>query len=92
MLLTVNGEGDGVAVAGWVLSGRSTRSTSRGIYIYVNNRFVKDRVIRHAVIAGYSGRLMKGRFPVAISNSTTPREYTSASVLMGSPRTCSGLA
>lgn len=64
-LLPVAGERSGAAVSGWLLSGRTNRSTSRGIYIYVNNRFVKDRVIRHAVITGFSGRLMKGRFPVA---------------------------
>jgi DNA mismatch repair protein MutL len=64
-LLPVNGEAPDVKVSGWVLSGKNNRSTSQGIYIYVNNRFVKDRVIRHAVIAGFSGRLMKGRYPVA---------------------------
>lgn len=64
-LLSVDGSGAGVTVTGWILSGRNTRSTSQSIYIYVNNRFVKDRVIRHAVIAGFAGRLMKSRFPVA---------------------------
>ena len=79
-LLSVKGSRPGVAVSGWVLSGRNTRSTSQGIYIYVNNRFVKDRVIRHAVIAGFSGRLMKGRFPVAALFVSVPPEQVDVNV------------
>ncbi len=79
-LLPVNGAAPGVEVSGWVLSGRNTRSTSQGIYIYVNNRFVKDRVIRHAVIAGFSGRLMKGRFPVAALFVVVPPEQVDVNV------------
>ena len=79
-LLPVEGSRPEVTVSGWMLSGRSTRSTSRGIYIYVNNRFVKDRVIRHAVIAGFSGRLMKGRFPVVAIFVTVPPEQVDVNV------------
>jgi DNA mismatch repair protein MutL len=57
---------DNMQMFGWLSSPQIKRSTSRGIYIYVNNRFVKDRVIQHALFAGYEGRLMKGQFPVAV--------------------------
>ena len=56
----------GVAISGWVSSPRVTRSTSRGIYVYVNRRFIRDRIIQHALFQGYSQRLMKGQFPVAV--------------------------
>jgi len=79
-LLTVDGAGPGVEVTGWILSGRNTRSTSQSIFIYVNNRFVKDRVIRHAVIAGFSGRLMKGRFPVAALFVNVPPDQVDVNV------------
>ncbi|MCP3955448.1 MAG: DNA mismatch repair endonuclease MutL [Desulfobacterales bacterium] len=79
-LLPVGKETPGAAVSGWVLSGRNNRSTSQGIYIYVNNRFVKDRVVRHAVIAGFSGRLMKGRFPVAALFVSVPPEEVDVNV------------
>jgi len=65
-LYKVEFDDDAVSVAGWASSPRITRSTSRGIYIYVNGRFVRDRIIRHALVEGYSGRLMKGKFPVAV--------------------------
>lgn len=57
---------DSISITGWISSSRITRSTSRGIYIYVNGRFVHDRVVQHALFEGYSGRLMKGQYPVAI--------------------------
>jgi len=79
-LLPVDGSGPGVQVTGWILSGHNSRSTSQSIYIYVNNRFVKDRVIRHAVIAGFSGRLMKGRFPVAALFVRVPPEQVDVNV------------
>lgn len=50
---------------GWLASPDLQRSTSRGIYIFVNGRHVRDRVVQHAIFEGYRGRLMKGRFPVA---------------------------
>lgn len=65
-LYRIEFEDNTVTVAGWTSSPRITRSTSRGIYIYVNGRFVRDRVIRHALVEGYRGRLMKGKFPVAV--------------------------
>ncbi|OIN94842.1 MAG: hypothetical protein AUJ48_04400 [Deltaproteobacteria bacterium CG1_02_45_11] len=57
---------DYISVAGWTSSPRTTRSTSQGIYIYVNGRRVRDKVIQHALFEGYSQRLMKGRFPLAV--------------------------
>jgi DNA mismatch repair protein MutL len=42
-------------------------SRSRGdrIFVYVNYRSVRDRLITRAVIEGYGQRLMKGRYPQA---------------------------
>ncbi|MEA1948364.1 MAG: DNA mismatch repair endonuclease MutL, partial [Thermodesulfobacteriota bacterium] len=57
---------DFLTVQGWISSPRTTRSTSRGIYLYVNQRFVRNRVIQHALFQGYGSRLMKGQFPVAV--------------------------
>lgn len=43
-------------------------SRTRGdrIFVYVNSRNVKDRLLTHAVMEGYGGRLMKGRYPQAV--------------------------
>lgn len=79
-LYSIEFDDDAVSVAGWVSAPRITRSTSRGIYIYVNGRFVRDRVIRHALVAGYSGRLMKGKFPVAVLFIKVPYDQVDVNV------------
>jgi len=57
---------NGISISGWISSPRVTRRTSRGIYIYVNGRYVRDRIIQHALFEGFSQRLVKGQFPVAV--------------------------
>ena len=43
-------------------------SRSRGdrLFIYVNRRFIRDRLVTKAVMEGYGQRLMKGQYPQAI--------------------------
>ncbi len=60
------------SVSGWISSSADLRATSRGLYIYVNGRFVRDKTVRHALIEGYAGRLMKGEFPTAVLFITLP--------------------
>lgn len=76
----VSREVDGVSLTGWIASPGVTRSTSRGIYIYVNGRYVRDRVIQHALFAGYHGRIMKGQFPVAVLFVTLPPDRVDVNV------------
>ncbi len=58
-------QSDAVSIRGWISSPRASRSTSRGLFIYVNGRFVRDRTVQHALFEGYSQRLVKGQFPLA---------------------------
>jgi DNA mismatch repair protein MutL len=36
------------------------------LFVYVNRRSVRERLLTHAVIEGYGSRLMKGRYPYAV--------------------------
>ncbi len=65
-LHAIESDRDGVTVSGWVTSPRTTRRTSKGIYIFVNGRHVSDRSIQHAVFQGFAARLVRGQFPVAV--------------------------
>lgn len=65
-LVAVEGKNEDVGVTGWIGAPRVTRSTNRGIYLFVNGRFVRDRVLQHAIFSGYTGRLVKGQYPVAV--------------------------
>ena len=46
----------------------SDLSRARGdrIFIYINNRNIRDRLVTRAVMEGYGQRLMKGRYPQAV--------------------------
>lgn len=55
-----------IGLEGFVAAPDACRTTTRALHIYVNGRFVRDRLILHAVMDAYQGRLMKRSFPVAV--------------------------
>ena len=55
---------DGIDITGWAAAPDAGRNTSRYQFVYVNGRYVRDRLIQHAVMDAFSGRLMKGQYPV----------------------------
>jgi DNA mismatch repair protein MutL len=65
-LIALDAHHGDLAIRGYLAPPRLARKTSRGIYFYVNGRRVRDRVVQHALFEGYSGRLMKGQFPLAV--------------------------
>jgi DNA mismatch repair protein MutL len=79
-LFNVEFSTEDVSVTGWISSARNTRRTLRGIYIYVNGRSVRDRVIQHALFEGYSGRLIKGQFPMAVLFIRVPYDQVDVNV------------
>jgi DNA mismatch repair protein MutL len=70
----------GISICGWISLPRASRRTSRGIYIYVNGRFVRDRIVQHALFEGYSQRLVKGQFPVAVIFIDVPPDAVDVNV------------
>jgi DNA mismatch repair protein MutL len=72
--------GEGLTITGWISSPGITRSTSRGIYIFVNGRFVRDRIVQHALFEGYTQRLVKGQFPVAVIFVKVPYDQVDVNV------------
>ncbi len=73
-------ETENVSVFGWISSPLITQSTSQKIYLYVNGRFIRDRGLQHALFEGYRGRLMKGRFPIAVLFIKVPFEQLDVNV------------
>ncbi len=71
---------NGLSISGWIGSPRLTRRTSRGLYIFVNGRFVRDRTIQHGVFAGFAQRLVKGQFPVAVAFIRIPFDQVDVNV------------
>ncbi len=79
-LYPINFSNDSVSISGAVASPRINRSTSRAIFIYVNGRYIKDRMVQHAIFQGYGQRLMKGQFPVAILFLKVPTQTVDVNV------------
>jgi DNA mismatch repair protein MutL len=69
-----------LTVSGFITSPDVTRSTTQKIFLYVNGRPVKDRVILNALLSGYRPRLMKGRFPMGMITITLPCDWVDVNV------------
>ena len=56
----------GVRVTGVCANPAVTRSSAGRIYLFVNRRLVHDKGVVAAMFRGYAGRIMKGRYPMAV--------------------------
>src|SRR6266568_3041615 len=63
-LYPVMGEDDSVTVSGFVSGPALVRSGIQTIFTYVNGRFIRDKVVQHAVMQAYRGVIDRGRYPV----------------------------
>ncbi|CAB5157784.1 DNA mismatch repair protein MutL [Olavius algarvensis associated proteobacterium Delta 3] len=79
-LLPVESTLDDISLSGWLASPNLFRTTARGMVTYVNRRFVRDRTLRNALMKGYSGRLVKGQFPVAVLFLDVPADKVDVNV------------
>jgi DNA mismatch repair protein MutL len=52
-------------VHGWLSDSHLSLPSPRQVYTYVNRRYVRDKLVTHALLAGYSTLLMHGRYPAA---------------------------
>jgi DNA mismatch repair protein MutL len=62
-LIDTAGTMDGCKIVIYMAPPDKSRNKADRIFIYINNRSIKDRVITRAVMDGYGQRLMKGRYP-----------------------------
>ncbi|MHB8876080.1 MAG: DNA mismatch repair endonuclease MutL, partial [Myxococcaceae bacterium] len=65
-LLPVEERRLGVSVTGFVASPELTFPTARGLYAFVNRRFIRDRGVNHAILRAFRESLPPGRQPVAV--------------------------
>ena len=57
---------DSLKIEGYLSDPGFTRPNAKGIYVYVNGRSIRDRIIHHALMEGYRNLIPKDRYPVAI--------------------------
>lgn len=65
-LHTLRFRDDAVEISGWIASPDIWRTSAQKVFIYVNGRFVRNRSLQQALFEGFRGRLVKGRYPVAV--------------------------
>lgn len=53
-------------ISGWLVHPRNSYANANGSYFFLNGRFLRDRVLQHALGQGYSDFLMKGQYPKAV--------------------------
>ena len=64
-LLELESEKEGIQLRGFIGKPSVTRANRADIRLYVNRRWVRSLPLSYALLAGYHGLLMHGRFPVA---------------------------
>jgi DNA mismatch repair protein MutL len=65
-LVSVDASRGDVRVHGVVTSPDHSGATSRGLYLFVNGRFVRDRALAYSVLRAYAGSLPAGRHPAGV--------------------------
>ena len=55
-----------LTVSGYLSSAPTAFPNQRHLYSFVNRRYVRDKVLTHAVLQGYDSLLMKGQYPAVL--------------------------
>lgn len=79
-LLWVESQVDQVHLWGYVAHPSQSRSSTKGQYLFLGGRYVRDRSLAHALGEAYRGLLMVGRSPVAFLHLEVPPEEVDVNV------------
>jgi len=55
-----------LSVSGLVASPDCNRSAASHLYTFINGRFIRDKVVQHAILQSYRNFLERGRYPVVV--------------------------
>lgn len=56
--------GDSPVISGFISGPSLVRSSAQAMYTYINGRYIRDKVVQHAVMQAYRGIIDRGRYPV----------------------------
>ena len=79
-LLWVEGRLDQLHLWGYVAHPSQSRSSTKGQFLFLGGRYVRDRSLGHALGEAYRGLLMVGRNPVAFLHLEMPPEDVDVNV------------
>ena len=66
----------------WGLIGHPnfSRRSNRQMFVYVNGRYVQDRLLNHGIVHGYRSLLMTGQYPMVLLHLEIPPELVDVNV------------
>jgi len=76
----ISGGLEGMEICGMAGHPQLSRSHNRNMYLFINGRPVRDKVVHHAIFEGYRDLLMKGRYPFVILFIKLPLEMVDVNV------------
>ena len=79
-LIEVEQETPVCRVHAFVSSPERTRASGNGLYLFVNGRPVRDKLLRHALIESYRDLLPRGRFPIGVLYLDVPPDVVDVNV------------
>jgi DNA mismatch repair protein MutL len=65
-LLEVDEHSPACRIHAFISTPERTRANGQALYLFVNGRPVRDRLLRHALIEAYRDLLPRGRFPIGV--------------------------
>jgi DNA mismatch repair protein MutL len=67
-------------ISGHLSASPASYPNARYLFTFVNGRYVRDKVLTHAVVQGYDTLLMKGQYPAVILRLEIPYEEVDVNV------------
>ena len=79
-MLPFHGRSVAGEIHGWLSGSHLSLPSARQIFTYVNGRYARDKLVSHALVAGYSTLLMHGRYPAAAVFIDVPSDEVDVNV------------
>ena len=79
-LIFVSSDKGDAKINGYVVDPSVSRSNNKLQYLFLNNRYIKDRSLQHALREAYRGLIMTGRFPACFLRLEIPYEMVDVNV------------
>lgn len=79
-LLSVKGARGNISISGYISRPEIARSNTKGIYCYVNGRYVRDPLLNHAIMTAYRNLMEAKRYPAAALFLEIPPEDVDVNV------------
>ncbi|MBH1988620.1 MAG: DNA mismatch repair endonuclease MutL [Myxococcaceae bacterium] len=79
-LYPIEAQTDLLKLSGYLVAPLATRKDSSGVYVYVNNRYVRDRQLVQAIKVAYRTLLEVGRHPICVLNLDIDPEVVDVNV------------